>query len=254
MLSIMTESRRAYYEELRMSFFLHRDNAGVLDLDYEPDKKALYCEAQFYRHDMPLDTDDDMLSKTPWGPVVEGKAHAWREWMRFKRKERITFATDTKYIGYYDLKKSVSDFNRHSVDHFESMTTFRHLFMMEATTVVLGLTRKGGDSVATRHAALWFATLCFNSVHFWRNVPPVWTIFKASSNLLAQAGCCFALRTFCADTLRAIVTVQRAFKRRKAARTIQWWWNDMFYNPHYGVFVSKVGKVRFKKLVRGVSG
>jgi hypothetical protein len=125
--------------------------------------------------------------------------------------------------------------------------------MMEATAAVLELTKKGKDSVTVRHAALWFATLCFNSLHFWRNVPPVWTIYDTSRDSWAQSLCCFALRTFCADTLRAIVAVQRAFKRRKAARTIQSWWNDMFYNPRYGVFVSKVGKVRFKELARSVS-
>ena len=249
----MTEARRAYYQRLKESFYLHHDGSGLLNPDYEPDKDKLYFEARFYRISMPLDTDFDILSATPWGPVVDGKAHAWREWMRFKRKEKITFATDTKYIGCYDLKESVSDFSRRSVDYFATMAPFRHLFMMEATNMLLELTEKGRDPVAMRHAGLWFATLCFNSMHFWRNVPPVWTIRDTSDHLLAQAGCCFALRTFCADTLRAIVAVQRAFKRRKAVRTIQGWWREAFYNPHYGVFVSKLGRSRFKKLARSVS-
>lgn len=244
----MVESRREYYEALKKSFFLHHDGPGLLDPDYRPDDDALLFEARFYYGTVRHQADCESLMKTPWGPVVEGRAHAWREWMRFKRKERITFATDTVYAGYFNLRETVPDFYRRSVDHFGNMCPFRHLFMREATTMVTDLTVKGGNAVAMRCAALWFATLCFNSLHFWRNVPPVWLIYDTSRNSLTQSMCCFALRTFCADTLRAIVAVQRAFKRRKAVRTIQRWWNDMFYNPHYGVFVSKVGKERFKEL------
>ena len=114
---------------------------------------------------------------------------------------------------------------------------------------VTDLTQKGGSAVAMRYAALWFATLCFNSLHFWRNVPPVWSLHDTS----AQSMCCFALRTFCADTLRAVVAVQRAFKRRKAVRTIQRWWRGSFLQRGQRVFVSKVGKVRFKVFARSVS-
>lgn len=249
----MAVPRRAYCEGLRTSFYLHHEGSGLLGPDYEPDELTLRKEALFYLAIMPCNANIESLLKTPWGPVVEGRAHAWREWMRFKRKERVTFATKTQYLSFYELKESVSDFRLLSVDHFDDMSCFRHLFMLEATTVVLGLTRKGENPVAARHAALWFVTVSFNSLHFWRNVPPVWTIHNTSENSLAQSTCCFALRTFCADTLRAIVAVQRAFKRRKAARTIQRWWNNMFYNPRYGVFVLKLGKVRFKKLAKSMS-
>ena len=228
---------------------MHHDGDGPLDPDYAPDEHDLSLEAHFYYALVQYETDCRSLMKTPWGPVVEGRTHAWREWMRFKRKERITFATDTEYAGYYNLRKSVPEFYQRSVDYFGDIYEFRHLFMKEATMTVTDLTQKGGSAVAMRYAALWFATLCFNSLHFWRNVPPVWSLHDTS----AQSMCCFALRTFCADTLRAVVAVQRAFKRRKAVRTIQRWWREAFYNPLNGVFVSKVGKVRFKVLARSVS-
>ena len=249
----MCEPRRVYYEKLKTSFFLHHDGSGNLDPDHEPDRRSRFEEEMFYYTEMPYKASLGSLHDTPWYHAVVGGAHMWREWMRFKRKENIKFATATRYIGYYDLKTSIPDFVSHSVHYFVNMSSFRYIFMLSATRALIEETRKGGHPVAVRQAALWFARYCFHSLHFWRNVPPVWTIFDKSENSWAQAGCCFALRSFCASTLQSIVVVQRAFKRRKAARTIQRWWNDMFYNPHYGVFVSRVGKARFKELARSVS-